>query len=182
MAGAGGRGAVHGPPSAQPSRTASHPAIAKARKPEKPGERRKSRTSAGTASPSGEPRCAPADIVLSLFTTQASYAPKALPDFSVYAVSTAAAACTLTYGPGSVSVIVTRHGHVVWDSAACQPAAAPRVRFTLGVPRVLVLAWNRHATPSGCAGSLPAGAGGAFAAVAMTTGQSSPVRPFRLDR
>ena len=70
------------------------------------------------------PRCAPSDIVLSLFTGQPSYGQGASPKFDVYAVSTSAAACTLSYGPGSVQVVVTRHGRVVWDSAACKPPAA----------------------------------------------------------
>ena len=121
--------------------------------------------------------------MLSLFTSQSSYAQNALPSFSVYAVSTSATPCTLSYGPGSVRVVVTRHGHVVWDSAACKPSAARLVRFTLGVPQVLTISWNRKATsPSGCAGSLSAGAGGMFDAVAMTAGQSSPVHSFRLRK
>jgi hypothetical protein len=129
------------------------------------------------------PRCAPSDIVLSLFTGQPSYGQGASPEFNVYAVSTSSAACTLGYGPGSVQVVVTRGGRVVWDSAACSPPAAAAVRFTLGVPQVLSIAWNRQAkSPSGCAGTLPAGAWGTFDAVALTDGQSSPVRSFTLSR
>ena len=129
------------------------------------------------------PRCAPADIVLSLFSGQPSYGPGASPTFDVYAVSTSSAACTLSYGPGSVQVVVTSRGHVVWDSAACKPPAAPAVRFTLGVPQVLSITWNRHASePAGCAGTLPAGDSGTFDAVALTDGQSSPVRSFTLSR
>jgi hypothetical protein len=165
-------------PKAPATVKASHSAAAKS------GKRRKAKTPAtAMAGAAREPRCAPADIVLSLFTSQASYAQNALPSFSVYAVSTSATACALTYGPGSVRVIVTRHGHVVWDSAACKPPAARAVRFTLGVPRALTMSWKRQATtPSGCAGSLPAGAGGTFDAVAMTAGQSSLVHTFKLDR
>src|SRR5579859_2432570 len=129
------------------------------------------------------PRCAPADIVLSLFTGQPSYGRGASPKFDVYAVSTSAAACTLSYGAGSVQVVVTSHGRVVWDSAECKPPAAAAVRFTLGVPQVLSVSWNRQASgPSGCAGTLPAGASGTFDAVALTDGQSSPVRSFTLSR
>jgi hypothetical protein len=125
--------------------------------------------------------CAPAGIVLSLFTSEASYPKGARPKFSVYAVSTSAAACTLPYGAGSVQVVVTWHGHVVWDSAACKPAAAQPVRFTLGVPQELTMTWNpKAAKPAGCAGSLPAGAAGTLDAVAMSDGQSSPVRTFTL--
>ena len=76
-------------------------------------------------------RCAPADIVLSLFTSQPSYAKGARPSVQrlrrldlrrpLHAAATA---------PGSVQVVVTRHGHVVWDSAACKRPAAGAVRFT----------------------------------------------------
>jgi hypothetical protein len=132
--------------------------------------------------PSG-PRCTASDIVLSLFTGQPSYGRKALPEFDVYAVSTSSRACTLSYGPGSVQVVVTRRGRVVWDSAACKLAAAAPTRFTRGVPQVLTITWNRRASrPSGCAGSLSAGAWGTFDAVALTDGQSSPVRSFKLSR
>jgi hypothetical protein len=139
-------------------------------------------TPTSSASAKG-PRCAPSDIVLSLFTGQPSYGQGAPPRFDVYAVSTASAACTLGYGPGSVQVVVTKSGRVVWDSAACKPRAAAPVRFTLGVPQVLSIAWNRQASaPAGCAGTLPAGSWGTFDAVAMTDGQSSPVRSFTLSR
>jgi hypothetical protein len=135
-----------------------------------------------TAAARGGPRCRPSDIVLSLFTGQPSYGQAALPKFDVYAVSTSSSACTLSYGPGSVQVAVTRHGRVVWDSAACKLSADPPVRFTLGVPQVLTISWNRRADqPSGCAGSLPAGAWGTFDAVALTDGRSSPVRSFKLS-
>ena len=134
-----------------------------------------------TATASSGPRCAPSDIVLSLFTGQPSYGKGALPKFDVYAVSTSSSSCTLSYGPGSVQVVVTRHGRVVWDSAACKLTAAVPVRFTLGVPQVLTITWNRRAgRPAGCAGSLPAGSEGSFDAVALTDGQSSPVRSFKL--
>lgn len=137
-----------------------------------------------SASPAGAKTaaCAPAHIVLSLFTSQSSYPKGAHPRFSVYAVSTAAAPCTLSYGAGSVKVVVTRGGHVVWNSAACKPAPAKPVRFTLGVPQVLAMTWDTAAAkPAGCAGSLPAGAKAALDAVAMSHGQSSPVRAFRMN-
>jgi hypothetical protein len=132
------------------------------------------------------PACSPAGIVLSLFTSQPSYAAGEAPKFSVYAVSTSRSACTMPYGAGSVQVVVTQHGQVVWDSAACKPAAAEKARFTLGVPQVLTLSWNRKASgPAGCAGALPAGAAGTFDAVAMRggqPGQSSPVTTFKLAK
>jgi hypothetical protein len=146
-----------------------------------PGPTAGAPSGAPSAAPSG-PRCKPSDIVLSLFTGQSSYGQGARPEFDVYAVSTSSSACTLSYGPGSVQVAVTRRGRVVWDSGACKLSATPPVRFTLGVPQVLTITWNRRAgRPRGCAGSLPAGAWGTFDAVALTDGQSSPVRSFKLS-
>jgi hypothetical protein len=134
------------------------------------------------ASP-GAGQCAPGSVVLSLFTSQASYAPGKQPRFEIYAVSTAPSACLMAFGPGSVRVIVTKRGQVVWDSATCEPAPAAPVRFQLGVPRLMTISWNRAAAgPAGCAGSLPAGASGTFEAVAMSAGQDSSVRTFTLLR
>jgi hypothetical protein len=125
--------------------------------------------------------CDPADIVLSLSTSQSAYPKGAHPRFSVYAVSTSAAPCALSYGAGAVEVVVTKAGHVVWDSTACEPKPKSKVGFELGVPQELTLIWNTlRTTPAGCAGTLPAGTSGTLSAVAMSHGQSSPVRTFKL--
>jgi hypothetical protein len=131
----------------------------------------------------GGPSCAPGDVVLSLFTSKSSYGQGAWPQFDVYAVSTGASPCLMAYGAGAVRVIVTWHGRVVWDSAACGTADAKTVQFQLGVPQVLTVRWNRQAAaPSGCAGSLSPGASGTFDVVALAAGQSSQVRAFKLLR
>lgn len=119
--------------------------------------------------------------MLSLSTSRASYGRSASPQFEVYAVSTASSPCTMAYGPGAVHVVVTRNGEVVWDSASCGAAAATKVQFQLGVPQVVTIRWNRHATtPSGCAGSLPPNASGKFDAVALMAGQASAIHTFTL--
>jgi len=140
-------------------------------------------TSASSAAGAKGGHCAPADIVFSLFTSQPSYHKGTLPEFDVYAVSTAVSSCRMAFGAGSVHVVVTRKGHVVWDSSSCAPATAPTALFQLGVPQVLTISWDRSAAhPAGCAGSLPAGATGTFDAVAISAGQSSTVRTFTLLR
>jgi len=155
--------------SASPSASQSATQPAKAAKAAKPTKT----ATAGT--------CAPADIVLTLSTSQPSYAKGAHPSFSVYAVSTSATPCTLTYGAGAVQVVVTQSGHVVWNSADCKPAPAQAVRFTLGVPQVLTTVWDPTVKqPAGCAGSLPAAAETTLDAVALSHGESSPVRSFKL--
>lgn len=139
---------------------------------------------APSASPSGAKAgaCPPADIVLSLTTSQPSYHKGEHPSFDVYAVSTLAAPCTMAYGAGSVRLVVTRHGRVMWDSNACKPTPAGQVRFTRGVPQVLTMVWNPTVKkPAGCAGKLPSGAGATLDAVAMTHGHSSPVHSFKLS-
>ena len=130
--------------------------------------------------PAKGPRCAPSDIVLSLFTGQPSYGQDASPTFDVYAVSTSAAACTLSYGPGAVQVVVTRRrAGGVGLGRVQAPAAAGAVhpRRSAGALDHLEPPGQR---PAGCAGTLPAGSSGTFDAVAMTDGQSSPVRSFKL--
>lgn len=172
--------AAYGSPAAVPSLTTPAEIPPTTPPPVTPTAKQSSATASASASAAGS-SCAPGDIVLSLFTSQASYGQTAQPQFHVYAVSTASKPCQLSYGAGSVRVVVTRQGQVVWDSSACRPAAAKPVQFQLGVPQLLTVSWDRQATsPSGCAGSLPAGATGTFAAVAQTAGQSSHVRTFKL--
>lgn len=164
--------ATFGAPDASPTAPASPP--------KKPSASRSPAVST-SASPGGGPACAPGAIVLSLSTSQASYGQGTWPQFDVYAVSTAASPCQMAYGAGAVRVVVSTHGRVVWDSAACGAPAAKMVQFQLGVPQVLTVTWDRQAaSPSGCAGSLSPGASGTFDAVATTAGRSSPVHPFEL--
>lgn len=170
-------------PSPKPSAAATPKPAAKAKTAPSGSKTSASPSPTASASALGIAPCKPADIVLSLFTSQASYSQDAQPQFNVYAVSTAASQCQMAYGAGSVRVIVTRNGQVVWDSVECNPLAAKAVRFQRGVPQLLTVSWNRRATsPSGCAGSLPAGAWGTFQAVAVITGQTSLVRTFTLLR
>jgi hypothetical protein len=176
--------AAYGSPAAVPSLTtpAEIPPTTPPVTPSATPSSAKPKPSASASTTAAGPSCAPGDIVLTLVTSQASYGRTAQPEFHVYAVSTASSPCQLAYGAGSVRVVVTMHGQVVWDSSACKAAAAQPVQFQLGVPQLLTVSWNRQATgPSGCAGSLPAGATGTFDAVAQTAGQSSQVRTFKLD-
>jgi hypothetical protein len=137
------------------------------------------RAGASASAAGGGPSCT--KVVLSLSTSQPSYSAGERPGFKVYAVSTAKGSCTLRYGAGSVQVVVTRQGRVVWNSAACKPRAAKPVTFTPGVPHVLAVTWNRGvAGPAGCAGSLPAGTAATLNAVVLSGGKSSPVTTFKI--
>lgn len=175
------------PPAATGNAWSPSPAPKPSASPRAPGGSPKQKLSLAyrprtSASASGGHTCG--SVVLSLTTTQSAYSAASQPKFKVYAVSTAKGSCTLRYGAGSVAVMVTRHGQVVWNSTACKPKEAPAVTFTQGVPQVLAMTWDRGAGgPAGCAGSLPAGSDGPLDAVAMMTmmnGKSSPVATFKL--
>jgi hypothetical protein len=139
-------------------------------------------TARAAAGQSSGAQCAPGNMVLSLFTSQPGYSPAQKPVFDVYAVSTQTRACTLAFGPSSVRVVVTRHGRVAWDSAACTAhgASARPVSFAQGVPQEVALTWNRKAANAGCSGSLVPGEWGTFQAVATADGHSTPARSFTL--
>ena len=103
------------------------------------------------------------------------------PAFSVYAVSTAAAACTLPFGAGAARVIVTRQRArgvgLGGMPAPCRQAGPLHARRSAGARADLE---SKATRPSGCGGSLTAGESGTFDAVAMSHGQSSPVRAFKI--
>jgi hypothetical protein len=57
------------------------------------------------------------------------------------------------------------------------------VRFSLGVPQVLKLSWNRKAAgPGGCAGALPSSATGTLHAVAKLGGRTSKAIAVKVTR
>lgn len=172
-------------PSASPSATASagpSPSASASGKPSPSPSASSSAAAAAAKKPGKDGQCAAGSVVLSLFTSQATYQAGQEPTFNVYAVSTSPAACRLTYGPAAVRVLVTRSGKVVWDSRAC-PAArqgAQAVHLTPGVPQEVALSWNPKAPGRSCAGTLPHGGSGTFEATAQAAGHSSPVRSFKL--
>ena len=174
--------AAYGSPAATPALTTPVMTPPPSPKPATPSVKPSAKPNpSASASAAAKSSCAPGSIVLSMFTSQASYSQGTRPHFEVYAVSTASTPCQLPYGAGSVRVVVTKHGQVVWDSSSCGSSAATPVQFQTGVPHMLTISWNRAATsPSGCAGSLPKGAAGTFDAVAMSAGKSSQVRTFQL--
>ncbi len=147
-----------------------------------PGPSSSSSPSPSPASAQG-PRCTPSDIVLSLFTGQPGYGQGASPKFDIYAVSTSSSACTLSYGPGSVHVVVTRNGRVVWDSDCVQAPGRPLGEVHPGrAPGALDYLEPPGQGARRVRGRAAGRRRGTFDAVALTDGQSSPVRSFTLSR
>jgi hypothetical protein len=117
--------------------------------------------------------------VLSLFPGEADYGPRQSPTFSIYAVSTSSSPCKLSYGPGSVRVVVTEHGSVVWDSSSCKThEATGKVNFSQGVPQEISLSWDRQSTSCGASAKAEPGT---LQVDASTDGRWSPVRSFTIS-
>ncbi|MBO0821200.1 MAG: hypothetical protein J2P26_10150 [Nocardiopsaceae bacterium] len=164
-----------------PSRSASGSASASASgKASASPSPKASRTSGAKGKSGAAKRCPAGSVVLTVVTSRSAYRSGEQPKFSVYAVSTSASGCQLKYGPGAVRVVVTRHGKVVWNSAACKAArrGARTVRLAQGVPQEVALSWNRKS--GSCAGTRSHGSSGTFEAVASADGFTSPSRSFKL--
>jgi hypothetical protein len=141
-------------------------------------------TAAGPASgvePGGG--CAPNAIVLSLFTSKASYHAGQYPVFEVDAVSTASRACTFNLSPARLHVLVSSSGRVIWDSADCtrgQPNK--RAQLRRGVPDRESLSWNRTISLPGCVTVASSARPGTYQVQARDASVASPIRTFKLAR
>ncbi len=125
--------------------------------------------------------CAPDTVVLSVFSTKPSYSGGQDPKFSVYAVSTAARACTFDLGPGRLHLEVMSEGRVIWDSGDCARSDSTwTARLRRGVPTLESITWNRTITLPGCVTLASSARAGAYQAQASTASSSSAVLSFRL--
>jgi hypothetical protein len=127
--------------------------------------------------------CTPNAIVLSLFTSKASYHAGQYPVFEVDAVSTASRACTFNLSPARLHVLVSSSGRVIWDSADCtrgQPNK--RAELRRGVPAQESLSWNRTISLPGCVTVASSAGPGTYQVQARDASVASPVRTFKLAR
>jgi hypothetical protein len=141
----------------------------------------------GTAGPASgvEPGggCVPGAVVLSLFTSKASYRAGQYPVFGVYAVSTASRACTFDLSPARLHVLVSSSGRIIWDSADCTRGEPNRVAtFRRGVPVQESFTWNRSISLPGCVTVASSARDGSYQVQARGASVASPVRTFKLAR
>jgi hypothetical protein len=130
--------------------------------------------------------CAPRDVVISLHTSQRSYAQPARPRFTIYVVNTAGQACTLDASPQALRLVVRSGAVRSWSPADCaarptaSQAAAAKVQLKRGVPLILHVSWNRVRSLPGCpmprVGALP----GSYTATVSDGPVSSPPDVFTL--
>ncbi|HEY1619190.1 MAG TPA: hypothetical protein VGG25_16330 [Streptosporangiaceae bacterium] len=105
--------------------------------------------------------CPHGDVVLSLFSSQASYGARQLPQFTVDVVATARRTCTFDVGAQHIALVIFAGSVRVWSSADCVQGAGDLVSdLQRGVPTVVPISWNRQASSAGCpatSSTMPAG-------------------------
>ncbi len=127
--------------------------------------------------------CAPGTVVLSVFSSRPSYSGGQDPQFSVYAVSTAALPCTFDLGPGTLHLEVMSSGRIIWDSGDCARSDDTwAARLTRGVPTLESITWNRTITLPGCVTLASSARAGTYQAQASTASVASAVLSFTLVR
>jgi len=132
--------------------------------------------------PASAQACEPGEVVLSLFSSQASYGRGQLPEFNVDVVSTAARTCAFNVGPRFLTLVITAGGNRIWSSADC--VAGPGSLLTdlaRGVPTVVPLSWDRETSAPGCRVTSRQVTAGSFAAAASDGGLASNPLTFTLS-
>lgn len=118
--------------------------------------------------------CPVSDIVLSVFSSQASYSPRQSPEFEVDVVSVANQACTFDIGARHVWLQITAGPVRIWSSAQCAEGQASLVtELRRGVPTVVPLGWDGQISGPGCPGPGTRAANGSYVAVASDGSTSS---------
>jgi hypothetical protein len=140
-------------------------------------------TQAAGPAPQGPARaCSPDDVVISLFSSQASYGPGQLPEFSVDVVSTSARTCVFNVGPRFLALVITAGGKRVWSSADCVAGRGSlQTDLARGVPTAVPLSWDREWSAPRCKAPSREVTTGSFAAAASDGGLVSNSLTFKLS-
>jgi hypothetical protein len=125
--------------------------------------------------------CPASDVVLSLFSSQASYSIRQTPQFEVDVVSTASQTCTFDIGSRHLWLQIKTGTVRVWTSADCAEGQASLVTaLHRGVPTVVAIGWNGQISSPGCPVPGAAAGHGSYTAVAADSTSASNTLVFRL--
>lgn len=126
--------------------------------------------------------CPATDIVLSVFSSQASYSIRQSPEFAVNVVSVADQTCTFDIGSRHVWLQISAGPVKIWSSAECaEGQASLRTQLRRGVPTVVPIGWNGEISGPGCPGPGTRAAAGSYTAVASDGHGSSNSLVVRID-
>ncbi|HET9898502.1 MAG TPA: hypothetical protein VFQ44_26535 [Streptosporangiaceae bacterium] len=126
--------------------------------------------------------CARNSVVISIYTGQTQFARRQWPVFDLNVVSTQRAACSFTVGSRHLALLIKKGRARIWSSADCL-AGTPGWITALGrgVPKVLVITWNRRTSAPGCSGRALPVAAGVYTAYATDDGLTSEPVTIRLN-
>jgi hypothetical protein len=128
------------------------------------------------------PACPAGDIVLSLFSSQANYSARQMPEFQVDVVSTDAQTCTLDIGAKHLWLRIFAGSVKVWTSAQCAEGEASLVtELHRGVPTVVPIGWNGQTSGTSCPGPATTVTRGNYTATASDGTQVSNTLTFRIN-
>lgn len=129
----------------------------------------------------GPGRCLSADVVLSLFSSQANYSARQTPEFSIDVVSTANRTCTFNIGASHLLLTVTQGSKQIWSSRDCAEGQASLVtKLRRGVPTTVPITWAGRRSAAGCPVPGTAAKAGSYTATAADGKLSSNPVQFRL--
>ena len=115
------------------------------------GSARTAAARTGTTARLSLPACQLHDVVLSLFSSQASYTVRQTPAFQLDVVSTGSRTCTFDVGAWHVLLRISAGSHRIWTSAECAEGQASVVtKLYRGIPVVVPVAWNGQRSSPGC--------------------------------
>ncbi len=125
--------------------------------------------------------CPAGDVVLSLFSSQGSYATGQTPQFQIDVVSTAADSCTFDIGARHVVLQISQGKNLVWTSAQCAEGTASLiVTLHRGVPTIVPMTWDGRRSSAGCPVPGAAAKKGSYTAQAVDGSLRSNSIAFRL--
>jgi hypothetical protein len=125
--------------------------------------------------------CPSGDVVLSLFSSQASYPVRQTPEFEVDVVSTDSHTCTFDIGAQHVLLQIKGGRSIVWTSADCAEGQASLVtKLHRGIPTVVPISWDGQHSSAGCPVPGTPAAAGTYTAVASDGSGSSNALAFSI--
>jgi hypothetical protein len=123
--------------------------------------------------------CPSGDVVLSLFSSQASYSVRQTPQFEVDVVSTDSHTCLFDIGARHVLLQISDGSSRVWTSADCaEGQSSLTTRLHRGIPTVVPIAWDGEHSSAGCPVPGAPAAAGTYTAVASDGSSASNTLSF----
>ncbi len=127
--------------------------------------------------------CPAGSVVLSLFSSQASYPIRQTPEFEVDVVSTASQSCTFDIGAAHVLLQILSGPLRIWTSADCAEGTASLVtQLHRGMPTVVPITWNGQRSSPGCPVPGTAAPRGSYTAMASDGSERSNAVVFRIGQ